>query len=127
MLKRKNHRLRLIMALLVIPVASADAERGFSIVNHAKYDRRARLKHAAMDAIIRVRINGPSVENFNAHEYATYWVDTLGRWMSDTTRQSSGAAVMREQAETDTEDEDLIEVLETEDRQSTSSSSSQLF
>jgi hypothetical protein len=34
---------KLIQILLILPIGSADAERGFSIYKHIKFDRRARL------------------------------------------------------------------------------------
>jgi len=84
---------RFIQTLLILPTGSADAERGFSILKHIKYDRRSRLginlyylqKYATflnmkiiiglkmLNAMLRVRINGPTIENFNPRSYVTIW------------------------------------------------------
>ena len=74
---------KILQAVLIIPVGSADAERGFSILNHAKYDRRSLLQHEALDAILRVRINGPELEDFAGLPYAKHWVNT-GHWLTDS-------------------------------------------
>ncbi|MEM7106552.1 MAG: hypothetical protein AAF502_25740 [Bacteroidota bacterium] len=73
---------KVIEALLVMPVGSADAERGFSILNHAKYDRRSSLKHASLNAMLRTRINGPPIADFDAFRYAKAWKDT-GHMLTD--------------------------------------------
>jgi len=62
--------LRLIKTAMVLPVSSSDAERGFSILKHAKYDRRSKLGPENLNAILRLRINGPDLDNFNAFAYA---------------------------------------------------------
>ena len=56
----------LLHHVLALPVGSADAERGFSIMKHAKYDRRSRLTPKHLEDILRLRINGPSLEKFDA-------------------------------------------------------------
>ena len=45
--------------VLVLPLGSADALRGFSILKHSRYDRRSSLKTATFDGILRIRINCP--------------------------------------------------------------------
>ena len=63
----------LMEIVLVLPVGSEDAERGFSIMKHAKYDRRNRLTPDHLDDILRIRINGPPIESFDAPRYALIW------------------------------------------------------
>jgi len=66
---------QLIMIILVLPIGSADAERGFSIMNHIRTNRRASIKPATLDAIMRIRINGPdNLEQFDAQKYSKLWV-----------------------------------------------------
>lgn len=55
----ENIRL-LLLNVLVLPISSADAERGFSIMNHIRTSRTARLEGVSLDALMRLRINGPN-------------------------------------------------------------------
>lgn len=67
---------KLIQSILVLGVGTADAERGFSIMNHIKNKRRGSLNSEHLDAIMRIRINGPSnIEKFSAMKYAKAWID----------------------------------------------------
>lgn len=66
---------KLINTILVLPVGSAEAERGFSIMNYIKSKRRARLLPETLDHIMRIRINGPEVKKFAARKYAKAWVN----------------------------------------------------
>ena len=71
-----------IKTILVLPIGSSDAERGFSILKHARYDRRARLIQETLDAILRIRINGPDIDEFNAMKYAKLW-KSAGKMLTD--------------------------------------------
>lgn len=66
---------KLIYTILVLPVGSAEAERGFSIMNHIKSSRRARLNEENLGHSMRIRINGPDAEDFSAFKYAKQWLD----------------------------------------------------
>jgi hypothetical protein len=55
-------------------VGSADVERGFSIMNHIRYDRRSQLSVKHIEDISRLRINGPDIENFNVKPYTLHWL-----------------------------------------------------
>jgi hypothetical protein len=66
---------KMIRTVLVIPIGSADAERGFSIMNHILGKRRTRLTSEHLEDIMRIRINGPNeLEEFPALRYAKEWV-----------------------------------------------------
>ena len=73
---------KLIEITMVLPLGSADAERGFSILKHASYDRRSLLKSQTIDAILRLRINGPDISEFDAFRYARLW-EQEGHQLSD--------------------------------------------
>ena len=75
---------KLIQMALVIPIGSSDVERGFSILKHANYDRRSRLKEETLDSILRIRINGPEIGEFNAVRYARRW-EKEGKILTDST------------------------------------------
>jgi hypothetical protein len=67
---------KVIHTVLVIPVGSAEAERGFSIMNHVRGDgRRARLGPELLNEVVSIRINGAKeVNKFAAPQYARLWV-----------------------------------------------------
>lgn len=66
---------RIIQTILVIPVGSAEAERGFSIMNYIKTSRRSSLTPERLDELMRIRINGPNkIEEFSSMKYAEEWV-----------------------------------------------------
>lgn len=65
----------LIHTILVLPIGSAEAERGFSIMNHILTSRRMSLTSEHVDDLLRVRINGPDdLREFSAEKYASIWV-----------------------------------------------------
>ena len=67
---------KIVRIALVLPMGSADAERGFSIMNHVRTSRRSKLSPAHLEALLRLRINGPNnLRNFNAFKYAKKWVE----------------------------------------------------
>lgn len=64
---------------------SAEAERGFSIMNHLKAERRSNLSPKPVEDELRIRINGPNDMNlFAAGKYAKYWVKN--HWRTDDSR-----------------------------------------
>lgn len=66
---------KLIQTILVIPVGSAEAERGFSIFNHIKTSRRSKLTGKHVEDIMRIRINtADSLEKFAATKYAAQFL-----------------------------------------------------
>lgn len=50
---------KLIHTILVLPIGSAEAERGFSIMNHILTSRRMSLTPEHVDDLMRLRLNGP--------------------------------------------------------------------
>ena len=58
---------------LILPVSTADCERGFSTLKRIKTDARNRLKTDTLDKLIRLSSEGPCMEQFNFDEAATRW------------------------------------------------------
>lgn len=80
----------LIQLILVIPVGSADAERGFSIMNHIRNKRRKSLTSEHLDALMRVRLNGPNnIERFSAIKYAKAWIKANHMRTDDPSQQKA--------------------------------------
>ena len=60
---------------MVIPIGSASAERGFSIMNTIRTDLENRMKPPMLAAILRIKVNMPNdVEQFRAVHYARKWI-----------------------------------------------------
>jgi hypothetical protein len=76
----------LIRKVLVVPITTAEVERGFSILTHIKYDRRSRLTPKNLRNIMFLRINGPEPENLDAVKYAKKWIES-GHMATDDPRQ----------------------------------------
>jgi len=75
----------LVRIVFALPVSTAEVERGFSILKHIRYDRRSRLTPDTLKDIMFLRINGPSVSNFNPQDYVKKWIKA-GRFSSDDPR-----------------------------------------
>lgn len=77
----------LINTILVLPIGSADAERGFSVMNTIKTSRRTKLTSNHLNDIMRIRINGPDdINMFPAVRYAKAWVNE-GKYRTDDPRK----------------------------------------
>lgn len=75
---------KLIHTVLALPIGSADAERGFSIMNHIRTDRRSRLTPEHLTDIMRIRINGPDeIEQFAGTRYAENFVVKENHFRTD--------------------------------------------
>lgn len=99
-----------IRTILVLPIGSADAERGFSILKHARYDRRSSLVTDTLDAILRLRINGPNIEEFDALKYAKLW-EQAGKMLTDA---PGGASEESMETQVSAVEEELDEADESE-------------
>ena len=65
---------KLIRIVTVLPIGSAEAERGFSIMNHVRTKRRSKLLGSTIENIMRIRMNGPELDKFDAYPYVKRWV-----------------------------------------------------
>lgn len=70
-----NEIKRLLFTVLSIPISSAEAERGFSALKYVRDSHRSRLTPTSLDAIMRIKLNGPDeLDYFAASKYARNWV-----------------------------------------------------
>lgn len=66
---------RLVQTILVLPISSAEAERGFSTLNYIRNDRRKSLSGGHLEDIMRIKLNGPEdLNKFGASKYAAQWI-----------------------------------------------------
>lgn len=76
----------LIQTILVLPIGSAEAERGFSVMNHIQSSRRSRLTNNHLNDLMRIRINAPDkLEEFVPSKYAKEWIKR--HWRTDDPRR----------------------------------------
>ena len=69
-----NNMKKIILAVMVTPVGSADAERGFSTLFHIRSKRRARLTREHLEMHLRIRLNSnKDITQFPAMFYAKKW------------------------------------------------------
>ncbi|XP_048852727.1 zinc finger protein 862-like isoform X1 [Brienomyrus brachyistius] len=71
--------LHLVKIMLVLPVSSAQCERGFSIQKRIKSDIRSSLHPNSVEDLIRISVEGPPLEAFDASA-------SVKRWMSEGQR-----------------------------------------
>lgn len=87
----------LIQTILVLPIGSAEAERGFSTLNHIKNKRRSKLTAAHMQDIMRIRLNGTNkLEEFPASKYAKFFIDENHIRTDDPRWQTKSVSTLEE-------------------------------
>ena len=67
--------LMLVEIMLVLPLATACCERGFSTLKRIKSDWRSRLETETLDNLMRISIDGPDLESYNAARALQHWWD----------------------------------------------------
>ena len=70
---------KLASIALIVPVSTADCERGFSTMNRIKTDPRNRLKMTTLDKLIRLSSEGPELDEFNFERAAMLWASKSNR------------------------------------------------
>ena len=70
---------KLASIALIVPVSTADCERGFSTMNRIKTDPRNRLKTTTLDKLIRLSSEGPELDEFNFERAAMLWASKSNR------------------------------------------------
>ncbi|XP_070556627.1 uncharacterized protein C17orf113-like [Ptychodera flava] len=70
----------------VLPVQTADCERGFSAQNNTKTASRNRLSGEKLSKLLKISINGPSIERFPFDVAVKLWKEKRERRMFNTDR-----------------------------------------
>ncbi|XP_030219014.1 zinc finger protein 862 [Gadus morhua] len=65
--------LHLVKIMLVLPISSAVCERGFSSVNRIKSDVRSSLHTETVEDLIRISVEGPQLEDYDARQDVKQW------------------------------------------------------
>jgi hypothetical protein len=74
----------LLKRVKVIPVSSAECERGFSCMNIADIPLRNRLRVESLSALLFIKINGPQPSHFKPVPYVTKWLQEGHHASQDT-------------------------------------------
>lgn len=84
--KRVGNALKLLLKRIqLIPVSSADCERGFSCMNMNNTAVRNTLSIDSLSALIFIKVNGPPPSVFNPQQYVERWLQS-GRHAADDPR-----------------------------------------
>lgn len=67
--------LHLVRIMLVLPVSSAQCERGFSTQKRIKSDIRSALNPNTVEDLIRISVEGPPLETFDASVSVKRWME----------------------------------------------------
>lgn len=70
------HILPLVTIMLTISPTTAECERGFSQLNQVKTQLRTSLNQETLSALLRIRIDGPDVSDFNPTSSIIKWMET---------------------------------------------------
>lgn len=73
--ERLANILMLVEKMLVLPLDTACCECGLCTLKHIKSDWRSRLKTETLDHLMRISINGPDLESYNAARALQHWWD----------------------------------------------------
>ena len=65
---------KLLVRACILPVSTADCERGLSCMNRIVTVQRNRLRTVTIDRLIRYFVQGPHIEHFNFDQVADKWV-----------------------------------------------------
>ena len=64
---------KLMMHALVLPVATTDCERAFSTMKRVETDLRNRMQTKTLDQLLRIRIEGPDLSEFDFEDVVDCW------------------------------------------------------
>lgn len=70
---------KLITHALVLPVSTADCERCFSVIKRVKTDLRNRMSTQTLDRLLRIRIEGPDMDEFDFNQAVKDWSSLKNR------------------------------------------------
>ncbi len=61
-------------SLRVLPISSAECERGFSCMNQMHTTKRNALEIITLSDLLFIKLNEPPTEHFPAERYASLWL-----------------------------------------------------
>lgn len=76
--------LMLVEITLILPLSTACCERGFSVMGKIKSDWRSCLSVEVLDCLMRIRIEGPTVAEFDPQPGLNFWCSSGSRMRRPT-------------------------------------------
>ena len=64
---------KLAQLALILPLQTADVERGFSAQNLTKTANRNRMEAETLDSLMTISVEGPSVESYDFNKAVLLW------------------------------------------------------
>ena len=73
------HLSKLAYVGLIIPVSTADCARSFSTMRRVKTELRNRMNTSTLDCLMRIRIEGPCMDEFDFETALNNWAKLKNR------------------------------------------------
>ena len=73
--------------LLSIPISNAKVERMFSLMNRVKTDSQAALSEHTLNNLVRIRMEGPPLEEFDPTPAIQLWASSANRHPNQRARK----------------------------------------
>lgn len=71
--------MKLAELALIMPYQTADCERGFSVQNHLKSDKRNRLQEKNLNVLMTIKVAGPPVSKYDFSKAVKIWRQKVKR------------------------------------------------
>ena len=68
--------LQLVKIILVMPIHTAECERGFSLMGNIKNDLRARLKSETVTNLMAIKLSQYTIETYNPADAIFQWMES---------------------------------------------------
>ena len=66
--------LEVVYLVMLLPLDTAEAERGFSLMNRLKHSQRSRISDGVLNDLMFVRLHAGPLETFNPHNAISLWM-----------------------------------------------------
>lgn len=66
----------IVNVMLTISPSTAECERGFSTMNRIKTQSRTSMSQSTLQNLIRISVDGPSMQDFSATKSIIHWMDS---------------------------------------------------
>ena len=66
--------LEVVYLVMLLPLDTAEAERGFSLMNRLKHSQRSTISDGVLNDFMFVRLHAGPLEDFNPHNAISLWM-----------------------------------------------------